>query len=75
MRKAPSVVARAIEQRIASTARAASISVTRKAPNQGGVTTDGGMIGWSTKSIREWPTPSESTLITSLITTNLSISK
>ena len=52
MRKAPSVGGMAIAQRIGSTARAASISAIRTAPNQEGVTTDGGMIGWSTKSIR-----------------------
>ena len=72
MRKAPSVEVKAIAQRIVSTARAASNSVNRMAPNQGGVTTDGGMIGWTTKSPRVWPTPSESTLITSLTSTTLS---
>ena len=72
MRKAPSVAAIAKAQRKVSTAGAASSSVIRSAPNQGGVTTDGGMIGWSNKSIRGWVTPSESTLITSLTSTTLS---
>ena len=72
MRKAPSVVAIAKAQRIDSSARAASNSDIRMAPNQGGVTTDGGMIGWTTKSIRVWVTPSESTLITSLTSITLS---
>ena len=74
MRKAPSAgaTAIAIAQRIVSNARAASISVFRIAPNHGGITTDGGMIGWTTKSPRVWPTPSVSTLITIRTITTLS---
>lgn len=45
VRKAPSALASDRAQRMVSRARAASRSVKRNAPNRGGVTSDGGIIG------------------------------